>query len=122
MDNSSDESAYEVWRHQGTGASTRIAVLPPNSLHDADTGLTPNTSYSYRIKATGAEGAAWSDTAAGTTPLPPVPQLSPSQLQLSLVSLTQLRLTWTDGSDNETSFEIQRQSPGGAWAPLDSVP
>jgi hypothetical protein len=121
-DNSSDESAFEVWRQQGTGASTRIAVLPPNTTHYADTGLTPNTSYSYRIKATGAEGAAWSNTAVGSTPLPPVPPLSPSHLQLSLVSLTQVRLTWTDGSDNETQFEIQRQSPGGLWVPLDSVP
>jgi hypothetical protein len=68
-DNSSDEFAFEVWRQLGAGAFTRIATLPPNTTRYSNTGLSPNTSYSYRIKVTGAEGAAWSNTAAGTTPL-----------------------------------------------------
>jgi hypothetical protein len=33
-------------------------------------------------------------------------------------SLTQLDLSWTDRSNNETGFEIQRQTPGGAWTPI----
>jgi titin len=83
-------------------------------------GLTPNTSYGYRIKATGADGAAWSATVTGSTPAPlPLP---PSNLQASLASVTQVNLTWTDRSSDETTFEIERQVLGGPWTPLASVP
>ena len=49
---------------------------------------------------------------------PPKPPLAPSNLQVSVLSQTGLQLTWTDNSNNEDGFEIQRAVGNGAFQPL----
>jgi len=53
QDNSSGESGYEVERCQGSGCTSfvKIADLPPNTIEFTDTGLSPSTTYRYRVRA-----------------------------------------------------------------------
>jgi hypothetical protein len=47
---------------------------------------------------------------------------APSNLQATAVSRTQVNLTWTDNSSNETGFKIQRSSDGGStWTQIGTV-
>jgi hypothetical protein len=75
-DNSNNETAFAVWRQSpgGPGSSdwTRIAVVAPNVTRYSDTGLTPNTTYIYRVRATNDSGASsWTDEVSVHTPAGP---------------------------------------------------
>lgn len=54
---------------------------------------------------------------------PPTPPLAPTGLSAVGVSGTQITLTWTDGSDNESGFRIERKSGiDGTFAEIAVVP
>jgi len=74
-----------------------------------DTGLTPDTTYYYRVCAYNASGnSAYSNSvSAKTYPLPPDP---PSNMTANEVSSYQVDLTWTDNSDNEIYFYVERSA------------
>jgi len=46
------------------------------------------------------------------------PPLAPSDLAGSALSSTEIRLTWTDNSGNETAFHVERASGGGEFATI----
>ncbi len=67
QDNATDEIAYEVERDDGAGFA-RIAVLAPDTVDYVDSGLTPATTYRYRVRATAAEAVSdYSDVVTATT-------------------------------------------------------
>jgi hypothetical protein len=49
-DNSSDETAFEIWRSDG-GQWMRVGVVPANTTTFTDSNLTPGTRYSYGVRA-----------------------------------------------------------------------
>lgn len=51
----------------------------------------------------------------GTTPNPTKPA-APSNLMATVVSGTEIRLTWTDNADNETGFRVERKVAGGSYS------
>jgi fibronectin type 3 domain-containing protein len=119
-DKSDNEQAFEVWRKSSAGDFVRIAALAPNTTYFVNGGLTANTSYTYRVRATRNMGAsAWSNEVTATAASLPV---GPSSLRVFYGSLTQLNLTWMDHSNNETGFEIQRRVLGGDWATVAALP
>ncbi len=71
-DNSVNETGFEIERKQGAADSwTSISTMPANSTAFADTGLSANTAYSYRIKATNSAGDSdYSNSAIAATQLP----------------------------------------------------
>ena len=71
--------------------------------------LHPNTKYFYRIRATnGTIYSAYSNTPSATTLLnAPAP---PSGLTITSLLSNQVSLSWTDNSNNETGFKIQRKT------------
>jgi parallel beta-helix repeat protein/predicted outer membrane repeat protein len=77
-------------------------------------GLVLNKTYGYRVKARDARGneTAWSVIGyvevGKEPPTPPTPPLPPSNLTALALSQTQIRLNWTDNSNNETGFKIER--------------
>jgi fibronectin type 3 domain-containing protein len=46
---------------------------------------------------------------------PPAPPAAPTTLAAATASVTQINLSWTDNSDSETGFELQRKAVGGDW-------
>ena len=67
-DTSWNETSFEIERSVGAGAFSPLATLGADSTSHIDTGLSPSTSYSYRVRAINSAGpSSWSNTASATT-------------------------------------------------------
>jgi hypothetical protein len=72
-------------------------------------------------------GSGWSWTGPAPfdlDPLPNTPPDHPLNAAATAVSINQVHVTWTDASDNERSFELQRSATGsgGPYTPCATVP
>jgi hypothetical protein len=115
IDNATNETGFVIERATNGGAFTQIATLPARfstgSMSYLDSAVTVGDSYEYRVAAVNATGSsAYSNTAAASVTVP----LEPSNVlgTATWVSSTRetVTLNWTDNSNNETRFEIQRAS------------
>ncbi len=109
-DNSSTETGFEIDRATNssfTSGLTTFTVGADVTTYQS-TGLTYGTTYYYRVRATigGGNDSADSSTASATAGV--FPPASPTGLGATAVSATQINLSWTDNSTNETGFEIDR--------------
>jgi Fibronectin type III domain/Abnormal spindle-like microcephaly-assoc'd, ASPM-SPD-2-Hydin len=76
QDNSTDEQGFRVERSLDGQNFGELVTLGPNTQSYNDTGLTPQTTYFYRVFAFNNFGnSAPSNVAADTTPEPPVPHI-----------------------------------------------
>ncbi|MBN1674114.1 MAG: fibronectin type III domain-containing protein [Kiritimatiellae bacterium] len=110
-DKSSDEDGFKIDRRQsGETAWVRITTTGANETAHNDTGLPAATKYYYKVKAYNANGnSPYSEMADDTTlGAAPVPD-PPSNLLANAVSSSRIDLTWSDESDNETGFIIDRR-------------
>jgi cytochrome c553 len=79
-----------------------------------DVSVTAGMTYYYRIRASNTAGnSSWSNTANVTTQATVTTPLAPSNLAATAASGTRVNLTWTDNSNNEVSFNIQRAANTG---------
>lgn len=117
-DNSSDETNFVVARSTTAGGPyTDIATLAAGSTSYSNTGLTASTTYYYVVRATNAVGAsANSNQASATTQAAPAVPAAPSNLAATVISRTQINLTWTDNSTNETNFVVERKKSTGTYS------
>ncbi len=106
-DNADNEDEYIVERSttQGSGYAT-IATLNPDVVSYSDSiGLTEGTEYFYRLTAVNNYGAsATVETQATTLDVPSVP----TGLTVTALSQTEIDLSWTDNSANETGYRVER--------------
>src|SRR6185312_348466 len=110
-DNSSNETGFKIEQCQNAGCSNfaQIAQVGANITAFNNTGLTASTSYSYRVRATNLGGdSAYSNTASATTQATQTVPAAPSNLTATAVSTSQINLSWSDNSNNETGFKIER--------------
>jgi hypothetical protein len=108
-DNSDNETGFKVERRaSGESTFTEIAgSLSAGSTSYSSTGLSSNTTYYYRVRAyNGLGNSSYTDTASATTD--DVAPAAPGNLTATAISSSRIGLTWTDNSNNETSFIIQR--------------
>jgi hypothetical protein len=70
QDHSGNETGFQIERSRSGGAFALIATTAAGATSHSDTsGLTPNKTFSYRVRAVNAAGSsAWSNTASATTP------------------------------------------------------
>jgi len=112
-------TGYLVERCQGAGCSTFTQVGTSTTTTYNNTGLSPVTSYSFRVRATDAAGnlSPYSATISATTPAAPdvAAPTAPGTLLATAASPTQINLSWTASTDNVgvTGYEIERCQGAG---------
>jgi hypothetical protein len=111
-DNSDNESWFEIER-KGPDNYALIQTFKSNSntITFSDGSLQANSTYSYSIRAfnTLSGYSAASNSIEVKTPAPP--PVTPSALTLKSVTYNSASLQWTDNSNSESWFEIERRGP-----------
>ena len=115
-DNSSEETAYRVYRKVGDGSYTDYADLAAGATSFRDMRVVPGATYSYKV-------AAYSDTvglsrpslpAAATTAAAPA---APTELAATPVrGSLKIDVTWQDNSTDESAYYLYRRVGDGAWS------
>ena len=111
VDSDNTETGFKIERCSGEGCTNfaQIATVGANVTTYANTGLTASTSYSYRVRAYNTAGdLGYSNIASAVTQAAPALPAAPTNLVATVISKSQINLTWTDNSDNETGFRIER--------------
>ncbi len=108
-DNSSSEAGFVIMRATGTSTTyTQAGVTGANITTFSDSGLVPNTQYTYEVYATNNSGnSAMSNTASVTTPVPPA---TPTNAMATTITTTSIAMSWTDNANNETGYNILRKA------------
>jgi Fibronectin type III domain/Bacterial Ig domain/Calcineurin-like phosphoesterase len=110
-DSATNEQGVKIERCTGSGCSNfdQIATVVANVTSWSNTGLTASTSYSYRLRAYNSAGdSGYSPTASATTTAVPTPPAAPTNLGATVISKSQINLTWTDNATNESGFGVER--------------
>jgi hypothetical protein len=108
VDNSTNETGFKIARSTDGTTFTQIATVGAGITAYISSGLTTGRTYFYRINAYNVAGnSAYSNTATvGLTP-----PVAPSNLAASLsANRRQVNLVWTDRSNNETGFQVERST------------
>jgi subtilisin family serine protease len=120
-DTSLNETGFKIYRKLANADSwTLVTTVGQNVTTYQNTGLSSGTTYFYYIVSTNNAGDSdpSAEVSATTLELP----TAPTSLKATTVSTTQINLTWTDGSTNESGFRIRRRSTStGAWTVIASV-
>lgn len=118
LDKSANEDSFLVERKlSAAGKYTEIAKLRANVKAFADTGLVASTQYFYRVRASNNGGPSpySNEVNATTNPGPPIPA---SGLTATPVNQTRIALVWTDNSDNEAGFKVERKNGGSSFVQI----
>ena len=108
--NSDNETGFLIERGTDSGFTRNVTMLvaAANATSYADTNLYSGTTYYYRVLSTNtANISAYSNAASATTGVVTV-LTAPSNLSATAVSASQINLSWTDNSNNETGFKIDQ--------------
>jgi acid phosphatase type 7 len=112
-DNAANESGYRVWRATETSSFVLIATLPANTKSYSSTGLTPNTTYYFRVAAYNSAGQSSPAGASAKTSTTPPP--APSQLNIFVLSGSAIRLEWRDNAQGQAQYIVERASGSGLF-------
>ena len=68
QDNSNNETKFQIWRKVAGGTFSKLVTVNANVTSYADTGLTPATTYKYKVRAKNTSGySPFSNIATATT-------------------------------------------------------
>ncbi len=119
VDYASNESGFVVQR-KTTGSWQNHSQLSANSTNFNDSGLASGVTYYYRVNAFTSTGASWYTNEANAAPSS-IPD-PPSNLFAVAQSATQIDLSWTDNSNNESGFKLERKiGIVGEWLEISTV-
>jgi hypothetical protein len=125
QDNSDNEQEFILWRRRGTEGFVRIGKVGPNVTTFADTGLQPQTTYTYAVRAWNPAGASRRSNQLTVRTLASEPlsaPQAPTGLTASATAATEIRLTWQDNSSDEAAFVLFRQGPDTRSERIASLP
>ena len=123
-DNSNNEDGFHIDRSADGTSWSLLVNVGTNVASYSDSGLTPDTTYYYRVRSFNGIGeSANSASASATTDpdLPPNPPAAPSTMTAASAGANSIDLGWTDNADNENGFFIQRSIDGVSFATVASV-
>jgi len=109
IDNSNNEDGFRIERCSGSGCSNlaQVATVGANVVSYSDTTLAGSTTYTYRVSSYNGGGITASNTAVVTTP-PAQPPATPTGLTAAAASSSQVNLSWSESSSNQSGFYIER--------------
>jgi FtsP/CotA-like multicopper oxidase with cupredoxin domain len=114
-DNSGNEDGFVIQRSVDGGTTWNQAGQTTTAVAAfSDTTVVPGQSYLYQVYAFNANGNSLPSNSVQADP-PPVLPADPTNLTATTVASTQVSMAWTDQSNNETEFRIERSDNGGAW-------
>ena len=120
-DNSNAESGYEIQRARLDYVFATIATLPAGTTSHHDATVESNIRYVYRVRALRDLGYSWFSNYAEATVVDAVP-VTPKTVRALAISSTVLFVDWTDDSENETGFRVERSATGAdPWTAAHSV-
>jgi len=120
-DNANNETGFEVWRSVNGGASTLLTTLAANTTTYTDGGVSLNGTYAYRVRAVNATGnSAYAGPVSVTIAVPAAPSGLTATAARANGNNDRVTLGWTDNSNNESSFTIQRATNAGFTAGLNT--
>ncbi len=111
IDNETSETGYIVERAENAiGPFTIVANLGVNATTYSDTGLDQATTYHYKVSVTDGTTTVAGSIVSETTPSDgtPTPPVAPSDLGVTSTGLTSIELSWSDNSNNEELFILER--------------
>lgn len=117
LDNSNNETSFVIMRNDGSGWVDNYDSVGQNITGFIDS-LLPDGTYGYQVYARNPDGdSSVSNTASAV--VAHVAPLAPSDL-ISTFNGSDLTLTWTDNSDNEDHFVVERSIDGGLFTVVDA--
>jgi chitodextrinase len=107
-------TGYKVERCQGPSCSSFAQIATPTTTTFNDTGLTPATAYTYRVRATDAAAnlSSFSANSTATSAADATAPSAPTSLMATAASSTQINLSWTASTDDVgvTGYKVERCS------------
>lgn len=103
---------YAIFRADANGQNeTQVGIRTANqAMQFVDTGLSPNTTYTYRVMVDGVFSNAFTETMTGRTRSATVDLAAPSGLSVVAgAAANTVALSWTDAATGETGYRIGRQ-------------
>jgi len=121
-DNSSVEDGYKIERRLATGGNWDSPVsVDEDDVTYTDETAEPDVEYEYRIRAyVGTDYSEYSNNVTVSTASIPVDVNAPTNL-IADPDETQINLSWTDNSDNEDGFIIERMSSDESWDVIETT-
>ena len=120
IDNSPDEDNFQIQRGV-SGTWTTIGTSPANTATFIDLTTVCGDAYGYRVRAqrSGTDSPFSNEIVIQQT-CPPPP--APSNLTLTALPFSNdIQLDWTDNSNTETDFYIERSTDDSSWEEIASV-
>lgn len=116
-DNTGDETGFEIWRCEGSTCDFTVKTVlfagpVPGTgtvqTYSDTTGLEPNKTYRYQVRAYKTGGTCGWPSGFSTTAAETTSTSAPTGLSGTAPNTTQVNLAWTDTTASETGFMIQR--------------
>jgi hypothetical protein len=114
-DSSNNETGFEIQRATNAAFTANMATISPtiapNTTSKPITGLTASTTYFFRVRSINSAGSsAWKSMTTGvaTQAAPVTAPTMPATISATANSSSQITVNWSDSSNNETSFTLQR--------------
>ena len=119
-DNAGNEDGFRIERlDAATGRSEPVGAAGRNATGWSDANLSPDTAYTYQVRADrGADASAPSNPATATTKAPLAAPNAPAQLRATGATTGGISLAWTDTASDETGFTLERSTDAGFPAGL----
>lgn len=119
-DNASNETGFKIERSLNNSTWAAVSTTTANVQAYSDTGLTASTLYYYRLSSTNGSGDSATVSASATTQAI-TPPSAPTGLSATPQSSSSINLLWTDTSNNETHFDLERSLDNVTFAAVSST-
>jgi hypothetical protein len=115
-----NQTGFDIERSLDGTTYTQIGTTTATTTTFSDSKVSSSTKYYYRVAAYNTAGTgSYSNTAIyGSVSTAPA---APGNLSAKAFSTSQINLTWSDNSSNESGFNVQRSIDGKNFALINSV-